>query len=132
MDKQYVLDRILCEGFALTETVGDSEYYFERGKLLLRVIAFEIAENVDVPFYVLYGDHLDRFVSWDDSFYEGYVKDELKLDRELEKFNHLDDWLPTLVSEYEEAAELGLDLDSFEGWLFYHVQEEAERDYYGN
>lgn len=59
------------------------------------------------------------------------MKTESKLDRELEKFNHVDGWLPTLVSEYDEAEELGLDLDTFEGWLCYHVQEEAERDYYG-
>lgn len=132
VDKSYVIDRILREGFELIEIVGESDYFFVKDKLQFFVRVFGISEDVREPFYVLKGDHMDRFVSWDDSFYEGYVKTESKLDRELEKFNHVDDWLPTLVSEYDEAEELGLDLDTFEGWLFYHVQEEAERDYYGN
>lgn len=131
LETKQVIDRILQEGFILTEVIDDRDYYFERGKLLFKVRVHEPVPKAPERFFALYGDHTDRFVSWEDAFYEGYATTLDQLNRELEKFNYLDGWSSPDISEYVEADELGLWLDSFEGWLFYNVIEEAERHYYG-
>ena len=131
LETKQVIARILQEGFILTEVIDDRDYYFERGKLLFKVRVHEPVLKVPERLFALYGDHTDRFVSWEDAFYEDYATTLDQLNRELEKFNHLDDWSSPDISEYVEADELGLWLDSFEGWLFYNVPEKAERHYYG-